>query len=57
MVESLLEKIDEILLDGEPIRDTDFTAFQERVEYNPPKDCYGADCGDCDSTGDGYCID
>lgn len=55
MVETLLDKVSGIHLRGEPIRDSDFSAYRAKVEAYASDCCYGADCGDCDCGG--YCID
>ena len=55
MVETLLDKVSGIQLRGESIRDSDFSAYQAKVESYASDCCYGADCGDCDCGG--YCID
>lgn len=59
MVETLLDKVKEIHLKGEPICDLDFKKYQVKVGIYSSECsdcCYGADCGDC-TDGDGYCID
>jgi hypothetical protein len=57
MKETLIEKVSGIQLRGDDIKKEDFSKYQTRVEFYTSDCCYGADCGDCDSDGDGYCID
>lgn len=54
---SLIERVAGINLRGDTIEEKDFLAYQDRLKAYVSDCCYGADCGDCDSDGSGYCID
>ncbi len=55
MAETLFDKVGGIQLRGGLIEDSNFVAYEAKVELLASDCCYGADCGDCDCGG--YCID